>query len=104
MNLTEAKAFSLEKWFNPAYGADQITYNGTAIYGHVIYGGTGKSISRHATIIVMVSDVEDPQHRDTVVIGGTTWRVFRDSGNTAIKGDGQTWEIPIYREEKSRIK
>ena len=102
MNIADAKAFAMDKWFDPAY-ADQITYNGVDIYGHVIYGGNNV-FAKHATIIVQVSDVADPQYRDLVEINGTAWRVYRhDNSDVIIKGDGQTLEIPIFKDEKPRV-
>lgn len=101
MNLAEAKAAALETWFSSAH-ADEITYNGTAIYGHLSYGGGNAPTARHATLTVQVSDVAAPTYRDAVVINSTTWRVYSDGGEAIIAGDGLTWDIPLIRDEKPK--
>lgn len=102
MNLSEAKAKALEKWFDPEF-ADLITYNGADIYGHVSYGGRNAPTALHATLTVKVSDVPAPAYRDPVIINGITWRVFQDEGlSIIIKGDGLTWDLPLARDEKPK--
>ncbi len=54
---------------------------------------------KNATLTVRASVVPDPQYRDTIVIGGNTWKVLTGQ---QITGDGWTWEIPIIRDEKPR--
>lgn len=83
-------------------GVETVTYKGSEIPGIVDYGGKGHGENaRTATLTVKVLDVPDPAYRDTVVIGSTTWRVFKDSGQEVIiRGDGRTWELPLIRDER----
>ncbi|BBO92055.1 hypothetical protein [Desulfosarcina ovata] len=102
MNLADAKVYAMDVLFSADH-ADLITYNGSPIYGHITYGGRNAPTAKHATLTVRVSDVPDPQYRDTVIVGSTTWRVFQDqSQDVIIAGDGLTWEIPLIRDEKPR--
>jgi len=83
-------------------GVETITYNGVEIPAIVDYGaGNLGENARTARIVVKQSDVEDPAYRDPVVIGSTSWRVFRDPSNeVAIKGDGNVWELNLIRDER----
>lgn len=80
--------------------AQAITYNGTSINAIVRYGEereSDASVSFDAVITVKVSDVATPTYRDTVVIGGVTFRVFQDANNQPFKGDGYLWQIRLTR-------
>lgn len=100
MNRFNAISHSLGLWFSADY-ADTVIYNGTQIYGHVEYGAGGSGANaKHAVLEVQVSDVAEPAYRDTVVIGGQTWRVIKPDDST---GDGYVWKIPVVREEKPRM-
>jgi hypothetical protein len=90
---------ALAAWFAADF-ADTVIYNGTQIYGHVVYDGGGSGANaKHGTVIVQVSDVAIPAYRDTVVIDGETWTVVDHNG---VDGDGHTWSIPVVRDEKPR--
>jgi len=80
--------------------AQTITYNGTSIKAIVKYGEereSDASVSFDAVITVKTSDVATPAYRDTVVIGGVTFRVFQDANNQPFKGDGYLWQIRLTR-------
>lgn len=85
--------------------ARSITYNGTAINAIVHYGprrirSADQVVARDAWLEgVKVSDVATPAHRDTVVIGTTSYRVFIDDAAQP-EGDGYTWVIDLRRDER----
>ncbi|WP_054031018.1 head-tail joining protein [Desulfatitalea tepidiphila] len=104
MNLDDAKSAALAVWFDTGI-AESITYNGSAIPGHISYSEPGKAAyANHAVLTVRRSDVPAPAYRDTVVIDGATWRVYQDDGQAPIcGGDELTWDIPIMRGERRAI-
>ena len=97
---------AMETWFSSEFTDGIITYNGTEILARVRYGGkhTG-SVAQTAVIEVKMADVPNPGYRDQVVIAGSTWRVFRDSGSREadIIDDGGAWKIPIKRDERPNL-
>jgi len=102
MTLADQLSTDLSVFFDADDFAQTITYNGASINALVDYGmyGSGEN-ARTARIIVKASDVAAPAYRDTVVIAGTTWRVFRDPDReVAVKGDGHVWELALIRDEK----
>ena len=102
MTLKSQQSSDLSIFFNTDDFAEIITYNGENIQAIVDYGiGNLGENARTARIVIKQSDVEDPAYRDTVVIGSSTWRVFRDPSNeVAIKGDGNVWELNLIRDER----
>jgi len=97
----DAIAGAMDVWFADAI-ADTINYNGQDIRGHIRYDKnlderTGTADAR-ATIIVKQADVPAPDYRDPVVIGSQTWLVRSISS-----GDGLTWELELYRDERPVI-
>jgi len=101
MGFPDAIANALGVWFGSGY-AETITYAGESISALVAYGGgSTNTVAETAVIEVKVSDVAAPAYRDTVVIAGETWRVYRDKAQEAvITGDGYTWKIPIKKDER----
>lgn len=89
--------------FNTDDFARTVTYNGSDISALVdfgMYDDTGENACT-ARLIVKASDVAAPAYRDTVVISGTSWRVFRDPDReVAVKGDGHVWELALIRDER----
>lgn len=102
MTLAEQLTTDLSVFFDTDDFATTITYNGTDILALVDYGlDSDGDNARTARIVVKASDVPAPAYRDTVVISGTTWRVFRDPDKeVAVKGDGQVWEMSLIRDER----
>ena len=98
----DAVTAAMDVWFGTDMDPETVTYNGTDISGHVDYGGRSDGENaRTAVLEVKVSDVSDPAYRDTVVINGVTWRVYRDqSQEVVIQGDGYTWKLPVTRDER----
>lgn len=84
--------------------AESITYNGASIQAVVEYGKqrVKDAIVFDAEILVKVSDVPSPTYRDTVVIGGTTFKVLQVTGSQP-SGDGFTWRIPVMRDERTPV-
>ncbi len=82
-----------------------ITYNGTDIPAHI---GEQHQDAQRRTVVVTVrqSDVAAPAYRDRVVINGVQWRLFKDQNRNSaptITGDGLTWQITLYRDERPRL-
>ena len=107
MSFATQKLADLSVQFNTDEFATSIVYNGTTIPAIVDYGDSsfkyGMETGRQATVTVKVSDVASPSYRDTVVIGGVTWRTFRDERTDLTReGDGVTWQIPLIRDERPR--
>lgn len=91
-----------EHHFNTDDFAQTVTYNGSDIPALVDYGiyDSGEN-ARTARLIVRASDVAAPAYRDTMVISGTSWRVFADPDReVAVKGDGHVWELALIRDER----
>jgi hypothetical protein len=88
-------------WFGPGF-AEEIVYAGETIYGHVDFGkGTDRANASRAVIEVAKSDVAEPAYRDSVIIDGVTWYVYRDlRSGEGWTGDGLSWRIPIIRDER----
>ena len=96
-------------FFNTDEFGVSVTYNGgeTPITGVVEYGDDGykfgSEVAKIATLWVKASDVASPSYRDTAVISGTTWRVYRDKSVDIIReGDGSVWRIPLMTAERPR--
>lgn len=94
--------------FNLDEFARTVTYNGTDIPAIVDFGlesqRYGPSSAKAAVLYVKNSDVAAPAYRDTVVMDGATWRVFRDRDqDVVIEGDGHVWKIPVTRDERPVI-
>lgn len=103
MNLTDAMAFASEAWFSSS--SEQVIYNGNSISAHIEYGGgrSGAFTGRSAMLTVSPMDVAKPEYRDSVVIEGETWRVFKNERMEAvIRGDRYSWSIPITCDERPR--
>jgi len=102
MTLAEQLTTDLSVFFDADDFATTVTYNGTDILALVDFGmNSDGDNARTARIIVKTSDVASPAYRDTVVIAGTSWRVFRDPDTeVAVKGDGQVWELSLVRDER----
>lgn len=97
----------LDAIFNVDEFCEIISYNGVAVPAVVNFGRdlskeTGitadTALSAMATIEVKASDVIKPTYRDTVVIGGDTWRVLNVQA-----GDGFTWQVNIIQGERPTI-
>ena len=73
-----------------------VTYNGTAasasfqIKSEELADGRRES----AELIVSAADVTAPAYRDTVVVGGATWRVLR-----VVSSDLYSHRLELYRDE-----
>ncbi len=89
--------------FNTDEFAVSVTYNGTpidAIFGEIRQGASGRgSVMEQGRLTVKTSDVASPTYRDTVIIAGVTWKVFRDETHQ-IEGGGLVWRIPVYVAER----
>lgn len=88
--------------------AQEITYQGTTIKAIVHYGprrikGKDQTIACDAWLEgVKVSDVATPTYRDTVVVGGVTYKVLIDD-DAQPEGDGYAWTIDLRRAERPVI-
>ena len=102
MTLAEQLATDLSVFFDENDFGRPVTYNGSDIFALVDYGMNSRAENaRTARVIVKQSDVPAPAYRDTVVIAGVTWRVFRDPDTeVAINGDGHVWELSLIRDER----
>ena len=124
MNLADVRAAALDVQFSTDIFADTVIYGVAPVLTQagdevltqdddavLTQSGTGASIPavinleqkpdddpgttfESAEIIVLVSDVPDPQYRDKVVINGKTWRVRRIQS-----GDTETWTLKLFRDE-----
>ena len=103
-DFDDAVTAAMAVWFGPGMDPETVTYKGTGIPGHISYGGRSDGENARTAILeVRVSDVPNPTYRDTAVINGVTWRVYRDqSQEVVIQGDGYTWKLPITRDERPR--
>ena len=107
MSLSELITADLASQFNTDHFAETITYNGSSIPAIVDY--TALPFAHYfngsaAVIWVKKSDVSEPDYRDTVVIGGNTWKVYSEEGRGVVKeGDGYTWAILLYRGERLEL-
>ena len=80
-------------------GVETVTYADNPIpavldFGEDLDRDSGSVMAR-ATIMVRVPDVPDPGYRDVVTIQGRPWRV-----EVVRAGDGNTWLLDLYREER----
>ena len=102
MTLQEQITSDLAVFFDTDEFAETVSYNGSDIPAIIEYGGPGAGgPAKTAVIEVKVSDVANPSYRDTVVISGDTWHVYRiQSQGVYIKGDNYTWQIPIKRDSR----
>lgn len=84
--------------------AQTVTYDGVEIPATVTIppsGNIGESVASLGQIRVKVSDVTEPDYRDTVVIGSDTWYVYQDQNVKWRKtACGLNWIIPISRDER----
>jgi len=88
-------------FFNADEHASAVTYNGNAVAAVVDYGdimdNDSAVVTRQKVLWVKTADVPVPAYRDTVVIGSDTWRVGPEDKH---EGDGYTWKLPLYRDER----
>lgn len=80
--------------------AETVSYNGADVLGSVVYSEDlaarpGRSMMADAEIDILKSAVAAPAYRDTVVIGGVTWRVRH-----IISGDEWAWRLAISTDER----
>jgi hypothetical protein len=92
--------------FNTSEFAQTITYNSASIPAVVTYGenlddiaGRQIGVQASVTIEVKASDVPAPKVRDTVVIGGVTYRVLR-----LVRGDAYVKQIALSTDERPAMR
>ena len=68
------------------------------------WGKARKSGGREALAVISKTDLATrPVYRATLVIDGTTWRVFKDHTRAAyIRENFHNWEVPITTDERGR--
>ncbi len=103
MTLKSQILSDLPVFFNTDDFAETITYNGVSIKAIVDYGEyygdeTGRRNAARANITVRHSDVSTPAYDDSVIIDGTTWRVFNIE-----EGDGYTWSLNLISSERPML-
>ena len=93
---------ALDDLYNADFG-DQVTYDGAPMIGFIEYvPEVGAKGSRYAARLqVRRTDVPVPAYRVPVTVNGESWLTGEPEDCT---GDEFEWKIPLYRDERPRIK
>ena len=107
MTFASQLSSDLSAFLNTSEFAETVSYNSTSI--SAIFDTEGQRPADYfgdfAVLYVSASDVASPSYRDTVVIGGETWKVFDDQSKARpeLSPDRRMWAIPLYKAEKPKV-
>jgi len=102
MTFKTDMAVDLDQFFNIGEFADEVTYNGAVIPAVFDFDCTAPGAPADVALVnVRMSDVPDPQYRDTFIRDGVTWRLYRDQtkGNVAVDMGG-IWQLKVTCNER----
>lgn len=104
MTLKSQIASDISTFMNTDEFAESVTYNSTAIQAVAILDDFKNSESPDAfkglLYVASSSLASVPAYRDTVVIGSSTWTVFRDVNDNAYYESAGIYIINIFRKER----
>lgn len=106
MTFSDDISADLSVFFDQDEHADAAVYNdGSAdhdisvILDQTGVGGTGRNAVQ-AQAQVMMSQVPDPQYRQTIVINSVTWTIDQATDESGYPNDGLVWMLPLTRDQR----
>lgn len=102
MSLKQLMTNDINVFFNTDEFCSTVSYNSSNITAIWTLKENLKEESysnmKQGELVIKVSDVSDPNYRDTIVIDSTTWYMRR-----VLYGDGYTWTLLLETEERPAI-